>query len=452
MDGNVASFGSSEAVIKRIPPHDTLAEQSVLGAMILDNDTIDEVANIVSASDFYNKQYQIVFDAIMKLHEAGSTVDAVTLQDKLKSSDLPPEAANAGLIAELLAAVPVSAKVKDYAKIVYDKSMLRQLIKTTTDISTDCYNGRKTLPEIMNDTEQKIFNLLQSRNTGDEEPLRTTVVRVILDIENASKTRGNITGIPTGFTDLDYKTAGLQNSDFILIAARPSMGKTAFALNLTHYISIKKHKAIVFFSLEMSRDQLVKRLLAQNALVDSQKIRTGELDASEWFKLADASRAVGGANLTIEDTPGISVAEVRTRCRKLKLENKLDLVMIDYLQLMSGRGRVESRQQEISEISRSLKALARELDVPVIALSQLSRECEKRDDKRPMLSDLRESGAIEQDADMVMFLYRDEYYNKDTDNPGVTELIISKQRNGPTGTVKLGWQGQYTRFVNLAKE
>ena len=241
MDGNVASFGSSEAVIKRIPPHDTLAEQSVLGAMILDNDTIDEVANIVSASDFYNKQYQIVFDAIMKLHEAGSTVDAVTLQDKLKSSDLPPEAANAGLIA-------------------------------------DCYNGRKPLPEIMNDTEQKIFNLLQSRNTGDEEPLRTTVVRVILDIENASKTRGNITGIPTGFTDLDYKTAGLQNSDFILIAARPSMGKTAFALNLTHYISIKKHKAIVFFSLEMSRDQLVKRLLAQNALVDSQKIRTGELE------------------------------------------------------------------------------------------------------------------------------------------------------------------------------
>lgn len=442
---------AEEAVIKRIPPHDTVSEQAVIGAMLLDNDTIDEACEIIKPDDFYNKQYGTIYEAICELHEEGMNADVVTLQNRLAAKDLPPETADVGTLAEMMNAVPTSAKIKDYATAVYQKSMLRKLIKVADDISNVCYMGRDKLEDILGKTEKNVFDLIQSRQMRNEEDIATTVMNVMHSIEIAYNKTGVVTGIPTGFIDLDYKTAGLQNSDLILVAARPSMGKTAFALNIAHHIAVKQHKATAFFSLEMSREQIVRRLLSQESLVDAQKLRTGDLEKKDWQDMVEAARVLGDANLVIEDTPGITVSEMRSRCRKLKLEGKADVIMVDYLQLMSGSGRSESRQQEISEISRSLKALARELDVPVIALSQLSRQVESRDDKRPMLSDLRESGAIEQDADVVMFLYRDEYYHKDTEEPGVTEVIISKQRNGPTGTVKLAWQGQYTRFVNLER-
>jgi replicative DNA helicase len=442
---------ADEAVIKRIPPHDTVSEQAVIGSMIYNNDTIDEACEIISSDDFYNRQFGIIFETIKELHEEGIAVDIVTLQNRLKTKDLPPEASDVGTLADIMNSVPSSININEYVTAVYQKSMLRRLIKVADSISNDCYMGREKLEDIMGKTEKQVFDLIQSRHTRNEQSMRTIVLNVMQAIETAYTKTGTVTGTPTGFYDLDYKTAGLQNSDLILVAARPSMGKTAFALNIAHNISVKQHKSVVLFSLEMSSEQIVRRLLSQESLVDAQKMRSGDLENQDWQDLVDGGRTLGEANLTIEDTPGISVSELRSRCRKLKLEGKADVIMIDYLQLMSGSGKNESRQQEISEISRSLKALARELNVPLIALSQLSRAVESRDDKRPMLSDLRESGAIEQDADVVMFLYRDEYYHKDTEEPGITEVIISKQRNGPTGTVKLAWQGQYTRFVNLER-
>ena len=304
----------------------------------------------------------------------------------------------------------------------------------------------------MEDTERKMFHLLQKRTTGEFVPIQQVVLNAINKIEMASKTQGNVTGLPTGFIDLDYKTSGLQPSDLILIAARPSMGKTAFALNIAQYMAFKKGITVAMFSLEMSKEQFVNRLLAMESRVDSQALRTGNLKDEDWTKLVEGADIIGNSNLIIDDTPGISISELRSKCRKYKLEHDLGIIFIDYLQLMSGSGRTDSRQQEISEISRALKALARELNVPVVALSQLSRAVEQRPDHRPMLSDLRESGAIEQDADVVMFLYRDDYYHKDTEKPGISEVIIAKQRNGPIGTVELVWLAQYTQFVNAKKE
>ena len=312
--------------------------------------------------------------------------------------------------------------------------------------------GKESLEFILDDTEKRIFEICQHRNTDDFVPIRDVVANAMHKIEMASKTQGTVTGVPTGFIDLDYRTAGMQPSDLVLIAARPSMGKTAFVLNIAQHVAFKQHKAVAVFSLEMSKEQLVNRLFSLESKVSGQNIRTGQLTDDEWEKLAETAGIIGQSNLMIDDTPGISIAELRSKCRKFKLERGLDMIIIDYLQLMSGSGRSESRQQEISDISRSLKAIARELSVPVLALSQLSRAVEQRPDHRPMLSDLRESGAIEQDADVVMFIYRDDYYNKETEKPGVAEIIIAKQRNGPIGTVELAWLADYTKFANLQRE
>ena len=442
-----------EAIIKKIQPHNIEAEQSVIGSMIMDQDAILTASELISGDDFYQKQYGVLFDAMTELHTEGKPVDLITLQHKLQEKDVPPELAGMDAIREVVAAVPTSANVKHYAEIVYEKAVLRRLIHTMEGLTNECYLGRSAMEDIMADTEKQIFEILQKRNSGDYESIQDVVMRSLSSIEAAAKNHGTVTGVATGFTDLDYKTAGLQPSDLILIAARPSMGKTAFVLNIAEYVAIKSKVTTAIFSLEMSKDQLVKRVLAMNSKVDSQMIRTGQLGDDDWVKLVESARLVGSSNLIIDDTPGISITELRSKCRKFKLEHNLGLVIIDYLQLMTGgKKSSESRQQEVSDISRSLKALAREINAPVIALSQLSRAVEQRPDKRPMLSDLRESGAIEQDADVVMFIYRDEYYNPDSEDKGVSEIIIGKQRNGPTGTVKLGWQSQYTKFVNLERQ
>ena len=331
--------------------------------------------------------------------------------------------------------------------------MMRKLIKLNDSISNSCYAGKESLQEILENTEKSVFDLIQNRNTGDYVPIKQVVMNALERIEKASKNKGTVTGIPTGFIDLDYKLSGLQPSDLILVAARPSMGKTAFVLNIAQYVAFKKNKGVAIFSLEMSKEQLVNRLFSLESQVDAQALRTGNLKDSDWEKLIAGAGVIGNSKLIIDDTPGISISELRSKCRKYKLESDLKLIIIDYLQLMSGSGRSsDSRQQGISDISRSLKALARELSVPVIALSQLSRAVEQRPDHRPMLSDLRESGAIEQDADVVMFIYRDDYYNHDSEEKGISEIIIAKQRNGPIGTVKLAWLPQYTKFANLEKE
>lgn len=441
-----------EAVIKRILPHSMEAERSVIGSMIMDRDAIVVASEILSDEDFYQKQYGILFDTMIELNNEGKPVDLVTLQDKLKEKNVPPELCSIEFIRGLITAVPTSANVKHYATIVKEKAVLRNLIKVTESITNDCYLGNESVEELLEVTEKKVFDIVQNRGSTDFVSIQDVVINAIESIEAASKSKGTVTGIATGFYDLDYKMAGLQPSDLILVAARPSMGKTAFVLNIAEYVAVKSGITTAIFSLEMSKEQLVKRILAMNSKVDSQRIRSGELLDDDWVKLVESANAIGNSNLIIDDTPGISIGELRSKCRKFKLEKNLGLIIIDYLQLMSGGKKAESRQQEISDISRSLKALAREINAPVIALSQLSRAVEQRPDKRPMLSDLRESGAIEQDADVVMFIYRDDYYNHDSEEAGISEIIIGKQRNGPTGTVKLGWQSQYTKFVNLERE
>lgn len=443
-----------EALIKRVMPHSIEAEQSVVGAMLMDKDAILTAAEIVSGQDFYQTAYGVIFDSMVELFNEGKPVDLVTLQERLKEKDVPPEIASLEFVRDLVSAVPTSANVKYYAQIVADKSMLRKLIKLNDEISNTCYAGKESLEAILETTEKSMFQLLQQRNTGEYVPIRQVVLNALDRIEKASKSKGTVTGIPTGFIDLDYKLSGLQPSDLILVAARPSMGKTAFVLNIAQYVAFKKDRATVIFSLEMSKEQLVNRLFSLESQVDAQALRTGNMKDSDWEKLIEGAGIIGESKLIIDDTPGISVSELRSKCRKYKLEHGLDLIIIDYLQLMTGSvgKRSESRQQEISEISRSLKGLARELNVPVIALSQLSRAVESRPDKRPMLSDLRESGAIEQDADVVMFIYRDEYYNKDSEYKKQAEIIIAKQRNGPVGTVHLAWLGEYTKFANLSRQ
>lgn len=443
-----------EALIKRVMPHSIEAEQAVLGAMLMDKDAVVAASELISGRDFYQTAYGVVFDSIIELFNEGKPVDLVTLKERLKEKEVPPEVASLEFARELLDAVSTSANVKYYAEIVSDKSLMRRLIKLNDDISNTCYAGKEPLEAILETTEKSVFELLQRRNTGDYVPIKDIVLNALDRIEKASKNKGTVTGIPTGFIDLDYKLSGLQPSDLILVAARPSMGKTAFVLNIAQYIAFKKEKGVAVFSLEMSKEQLVNRLFSLESQVDAQALRTGNLKDSDWEKLIEGAGIIGRSNLIIDDTPGISVSELRSKCRKYKLEHDIQIIIIDYLQLMTGRvgGRAESRQQEISDISRSLKALARELNVPVVALSQLSRAVESRPDKRPMLSDLRESGAIEQDADVVMFIYRDEYYNKDTEYKRQAEIIIAKQRNGPVGTVNLAWLAEYTKFANLSRQ
>ena len=439
--------------MKRVLPHSIEAEQSVIGSMLMDRDAIIAASEIVTADEFYQHQYGVMFEAMVELFNEGKPVDLVTLQHRLKEKDVPPEVSSLEFVRDIITMVPTSANVRSYANIVREKAVLRKLIKINEEIANTCYVGKEKLEDILAMTEKSVFDLLQTRSGGDFVPIRQVALNVLEKIEVASRNQGAVTGIPTGFIDLDYKTSGMQPSDFILIAARPSMGKTAFVLNLVDYVAVKKNMPCMIFSLEMSKEQLVNRMLSMESNVDSQKLRTGSLTDSDWDAVVEGIGIIGGSKLIIDDTPGISITELRSKCRKMKLEYGLSMIIIDYLQLMSGSGKSgDNRQQEISEISRSLKALAREMNAPVVALSQLSRACETRQDHRPMLSDLRESGAIEQDADVVMFLYRDDYYNKDTDKPNVAEVIIAKQRNGPIGTVELLWRPEYTKFVNMARD
>lgn len=441
-----------EPLMKRVAPHSIEAEQSVIGSMLMDREAIIAASEIVTASDFYQTQYGIMFETMVELFNEGKPVDLITLQDRLKEKDVPPEVSSLDFVRDIITTVPTSANVRSYANIVREKAVLRKLIRINEEIANTCYAGKEPLDQILATTEKTVFDLLQSRGGGDFVPIRQVALNVLEKIEVASKSQGSVTGIPTGFIDLDYKTSGMQPSDLILIAARPSMGKTAFVLNLVDHVAVRKGLPCMVFSLEMSKEQLVNRMLAMESNVDAQKLRNGNLTDSDWDAVVEGIGVIGNSNLIIDDTPGISITELRSKCRKMKLEHGLSMIIIDYLQLMSGSGRnSDNRQQEISEISRSLKALAREMNAPVLALSQLSRACETRTDHRPMLSDLRESGAIEQDADVVMFLYRDDYYNKDTDTPNIAEVIIAKQRNGPIGTVNLLWQPEFTKFVNLAK-
>lgn len=442
-----------EGLIKRVLPHSVEAEQAVIGAMLMDSDAITTASEIIYKDDFYQSAYGVIFEAITELYNEGKAVDLVTLQSRLKEKDVPPEIASLEFVRDLVTAVPTSANIKYYAEIVAEKSLMRRMIKLNEDIENMCYLGKEPVEAILETTEKKVFELVQKRNTGDFVPIRDVVLNALDKIEKASKTSGNVTGLPTGFLDLDYKTAGFQPSDLILVAARPSMGKTAFVLNIAQHMAFKANKSVAIFSLEMSKEQLVNRLFSLESQVDAQALRTGNLKDSDWEKLIEGAGIIGKSKLIIDDTPSISISELRSKCRKYKLEHGLDIIIIDYLQLMTGKvgSRTESRQQEVSDISRALKGLARELNVPVVALSQLSRAVESRPDKRPMLSDLRESGAIEQDADVVMFIYRDDYYNPDTQLKNVAEIIIAKQRNGSIGPIKLAWLPQYTKFANYQK-
>ncbi len=437
-----------EAFIKKIPPHSEEAEQAVIGSMLIDKEAITAAAEIITSADFYQSKYGVMFDAITELYNEGKPADMLLIQEKLKQMDASPELYDLKFIAQMIDAVPTSANIRYFAGIVQEKALQRRLIKSCEDIANACYLDKEQTDVILGDAEKQIFNISQGRKTSDYVPIRQVVVDSLKTIQAAAGNNGGVTGVATGFYDLDYKTAGMQPSDLILIAARPSMGKTAFVLNIAEYAVVHLKVPTVVFSLEMSKQQMVNRVLAMNSSVDAQSIRTGKLSDNDWSRLIESARIIGDAPLIIDDTPGISINELRSKCRRFKIEHGLGMIIIDYLQLMTAGKKTESRQQEVSEISRSLKALARELQCPVIACSQLSRTVEQRPDKRPMLSDLRESGAIEQDADVVMFLYRDEYYNKASEQKGIAEVIISKQRNGPTGTVELVSQLEYTRFKN----
>ncbi len=443
-----------ESFIKRVMPHSTDAEKSVIGAMLIDSEAVLTVSEILTPDDFYGKQYGILFDAMVSLHAEGKPIDFVMLENKLKEKEASAELSSIEVAKEIFNQEFTSANVKHYANIIKEKAILRRIIKTTEEVANECYLQKKPLDDILNMTEKKIFDVVQKKGGGDYVPVKQIVINVLENIEKASKTKGNTTGIPTGFRDLDYQTSGMQPSDLVLIAARPSMGKTAFVLNLAEHMAFKKKVTVAIFSLEMSKEQLINRILSIESRVSSQNLRTGNLEDEDWDKIVEAAQYISNSKLIVDDTPSISIQELRSKCRKYKLEHNLGVIIIDYLQLMSaGESKSNaSRQQEISDISRSLKALARELNVPVIALSQLSRAVEQRPDHRPMLSDLRESGAIEQDADVVMFLYRDYYYDKQTEKPDVAEVIIAKQRNGPVGTVELKWIAELTKFGNLEKQ
>ncbi len=440
-----------EAVIKKVMPHSVEAEQSVIGSMIMDREAIMIASEMISGEDFYNKQYGILFETMVELNDKGMPVDLVTLQDKLKEKDVPPEVSSLEFVRDLITAVPTSANIKYYSNIVAEKSTARKLIRFCEETANTCYSGKEELENVLADTEKKVFQLVQRTNTEDFTPIRQVVMNAMDMIEAASKTKGYVTGIPSGFLDLDYRTAGFHPSNLVLIAARPAMGKTAFVLNIAQHVAFRQNKTVAIFSLEMGKEELINRMFSLESSVDAQNLRTGQLSDEEWEKLIESAGVIGRSNLFIDDTPGISISELRTKCRKLKLEKNLSMIIIDYLQLMSGSGKAESRQQEISEISRSLKGLAKELQVPVLALSQLNRSVEQRPDKRPMMSDLRESGAIEQDADLIMFIYRDDYYNHDSDKKDIAEIIIAKQRAGSIGTVELAWMPRYTKFANLDK-
>ena len=432
------------------PPYSIEAEQSVIASMLYSADAIGDVGGLLTGDDFYQHQYGIMFDTIMELNEKGVAIDPVTLQNALKEKDVAPEVYSIDTLRELANQVFSTANARSYALIVAEKAQMRRMIRTFEDLTNQLYLGKESTRKIMDDVEKRVFDLLEKRTENTTEPISKVVVNTINEIQEAAKNRGGLTGLETGFTMLDRFTNGFQKSNLIILAGRPAMGKTAFALNMADYFTVKKGYPTVLFELEMSREQLCKRILAMESHISSTKLRSGDLNEREWEELVNSAEMLSKSSLIIDDTSGISLSELRTRCRRYKLENKIECIIIDYMQLMSGSGRGNgSRESEISEISRGLKGIARELDVPVIALAQLSRKPDDRSDHRPMLSDLRDSGAIEQDADIVMFIYRDEVYDPDTKDKGIAELLIAKNRAGEIGKVRLSWIAELTKFANL---
>ncbi|AEV21191.1 Replicative DNA helicase [Geobacillus thermoleovorans CCB_US3_UF5] len=442
----------SELFSERIPPQSIEAEQAVLGAVFLDPTALTLASERLIPEDFYRAAHQKIFHAMLRVADKGEPVDLVTVTAELAALEQLEEVGGVSYLSELADSVPTAANVEYYARIVEEKSLLRRLIRTATSIAQDGYTREDEIDVLLDEAERKIMEVSQRKHSGAFKNIKDVLVQTYDNIEMLHNRNGDITGIPTGFTELDRMTSGFQRSDLIIVAARPSVGKTAFALNIAQNVATKTNENVAIFSLEMSAQQLVMRMLCAEGNINAQNLRTGKLTPEDWGKLTMAMGSLSNAGIYIDDTPSIRVSDIRAKCRRLKQESGLGMVVIDYLQLIQGSGRNrENRQQEVSEISRSLKALARELEVPVIALSQLSRSVEQRQDKRPMMSDLRESGSIEQDADIVAFLYRDDYYNKDSENKNIIEIIIAKQRNGPVGTVQLAFIKEYNKFVNLER-
>ena len=441
----------NENVVSRQMPCDRNVEDAVVASMIAERTACETALEMLSKEDFYFEQDRALFEAAAELYGKGMAIDPVTMQSVLMTKNLPEAYADISFINRLLAELPTSIRIREYCSIVKSKALLRSIIKMNQKLETDCYRQELSVDEIIEETEKELTKLIRRRGISDEVPIQQIVTEVLDRIQMASEISGSVTGLPTGYIDLDYMTAGLQKSNLILLAARPSMGKTALALNIAEHVAFRDDNSVAIFSLEMSREEIVNRLLSLETGIEAEALRSGNLKDSDWDALMQGAGVISRSKLIIDDTPAISVSELRSKCRKYKAENDLKLVIIDYLGLMTVGRNIESRQNEISEISRSLKTIARELEVPVVALSQLNRGVEQREDKRPMLSDLRDSGAIEQDADVVMFIYRDDYYNKDSPDRGVSEIIIAKQRNGPVGTVKLTWHPKYTRFLNYTK-
>lgn len=443
----------TEILLHRLPPQNLEAEQSVLGGILLDNQAINAAQEILSDSDFYSDAHKKIFAAMQELSDRGEPVDLITISDHLRDKKQLDQVGGAAYLAALVDSVPSAANITYYARIVREKAILRNLISTSTDILTKSYEQSAEVDDILDEAEHAIFEISQNKIRRSFYPLKEIIKDSFRTIERLYERKELITGVPTGFEKFDELTSGLQRSDLIIIAGRPSMGKTAFALNIARYAAVESNTPVAIFSLEMSKEQIAMRLLSSTAKVDSQRIRKGFLGELDWPKLTDAAGMLSEAPIYIDDTPAITVLEMKAKSRRLKAEHGLGLIIIDYLQLMRGVGYKDSREQEISEISRSLKALAKELNVPVIALSQLNRKVEDRTNRRPQMADLRESGAIEQDADVIAFIYRDEVYNKSEDNPkkGIAEIIIAKQRNGPTATVELAFLEKYTSFENLSR-
>jgi len=444
--------GMNDLFVDRMPPQNIEAEQAVLGAIFLESSALTLASEILIPEDFYRASHQKIFNAMLKVADKGEPVDLVTVTAELADAKMLEEIGGVSYLSELANSVPTAANVEYYARIVEEKSILRRLIRTATAIAQEGYTREDEIDSLLNEAEKRIMEVSQRKNAGAFQNIKDILVQTYDNIEMLHNRKGEITGIPTGFTELDRMTAGFQRSDLIIVAARPSVGKTAFALNIAQNVATKTDENVAIFSLEMSAQQLVMRMLCAEGNINAQNLRTGKLTPEDWGKLTMAMGSLSNAGIYIDDTPGIRISEIRAKCRRLKQESGLGMVLIDYLQLIQGSGRNrENRQQEVSEISRSLKALARELEVPVIALSQLSRGVEQRQDKRPMMSDIRESGSIEQDADIVAFLYRDDYYDKESENKNIIEIIIAKQRNGPVGTVQLAFIKEYNKFVNLER-
>ncbi len=437
--------------VDKIPPHNLDAEKSTLGSMLLDRDAIAKVVEILKPGDFYKQAHAMILEVIHHLFEKGEPVDLVTVTEILRERGQLETIGGASYLTTLVNSVPTAANVEHYAKIVEEKAILRALLKSANQISQLGYQEEEELDIILDKAEQLIFNISQKRAAQGFDKIKDILMDTFDNIENMYNQQSEVTGVPTGFKDIDKMTSGFQEADLIIIAARPSMGKTALALNMSQHIAVEEDLSVGIFSLEMSKAQLVQRMLCSEAQVNSHKLRTGKLNENDWRRISQAAGRLGEARIFIDDTPGITAMEMRAKARRIQAEHGLDIILIDYLQLMQGSSNTESRQQEVSKISRSLKGLARELNVPVVSLSQLSRAVEQRNDKRPQLSDLRSSGSIEQDADVVAFIYRDEYYNPDTEKKGITEVIIGKQRNGPVGATELAFQKEYTKFVDLSK-